>query len=113
MWKELAASPTTAAFAPPASAALTPAAATAVSLAWHHRASFVHHHGPAHEIPAIARFNSVVRSSVVVDFNESKAACFSSKSVAHHVDTVYSDPSLRKKIGYIGLSRRIGEVPDE
>jgi hypothetical protein len=102
-----------AAFAPAASAALAPAAATAVSLAGHHRASFVHHHRPAHEIPAVACFNCVVGSGVVVDFNESKAAGFSSKSVAHYVDTVYSDPSLRKEIGYIGLSRRIGEVPDE
>jgi hypothetical protein len=55
----------------------------------------------------------VVGSGVIVDFNKSKAACFSSKSIAHYVDTVYSDSSLRKEIGYIGLSRRIGEVPDE
>src|SRR5580704_4137581 len=107
---QLPASPPAAAFAP----ALTPAAAaTAMSLAWHHRTSFVHHHGPAHKVPAIASLNSVVRSGVIVDLNECKAACFSSKSIAHYVDTVYSDSCLRKEIGYIGLSRRIGEGPDE
>jgi hypothetical protein len=103
-----------AAFAPSASAALTPSTTTAaMSLARHHRASFIHHHRAAHQIPAVACFNGVVRSGVIVDFNESKAARFSSKSIAHYVDTVYSDPSLRKEIGYIGFSRRIGEVPDE
>jgi hypothetical protein len=115
-WKDergLAASPPTAAFPP--SATFTPSASTAatVSLARHHRAGFVHNHRPAHEIAAVASFNGVVRGSVIVDFDESKAAGFSSKTVAHHVYAVHIDPSLRKEIGYIGLRRRIGEVPDE
>jgi hypothetical protein len=109
----LAASPPTAAFTPPAATFTPTSAAPTVSLARHHRASFVYHHRPAHKIAPVAGFDGVVRSGVVVDFNESKAAGLSGKSVAHHVNAVHIDPSLRKEIGYIGLCRRIGEVPDE
>jgi hypothetical protein len=84
-----------------------------MSLARNHRASFVDHHRPSHEIAAVASFDGVIRGGVIVDFDESKAAGFSGKTVAHHVYAVHSDTSLRKEIGYIGLRRRIREVPDE
>src|SRR5580658_10515232 len=93
-WKderELAASTPTAAFTPSATAAFTPSSsstAATVSLARHHRAGFVHNHRPAHEIAAVASFNGVVRGSVIVDFDESKTAGFSSKTIAHHVYAV-------------------------
>jgi hypothetical protein len=117
-WKaerELAASPPTAPFTPSATATFAPSSASTatVSLARHHRAGFVHNHRPAHEIAAVASFNGVVRGSVIVDFDESKAAGFSSKTIAHHVYAVHGDSGLRKEIGYIALRRRIGEVPDE
>jgi hypothetical protein len=114
--RELAASTPTAAFTPSATATFAPSSSTTaatVSLARHHRAGFIHNHRAAHEIAAVASFDGVVRGGVIVDFNESEAAGFSSKTVAHHVYAVHSDPSLRKEIGYIGLRRRIGEVPDE
>jgi hypothetical protein len=100
-------------FTPPAAAFTPPASTSAVSLARHHGARFVHYHCPTHQIAAVASFDGVVRSSVIVDFDESKAAGFSSKSVAHHVHAVHGDPGLRKEIRYIGLRRRIREVPDE
>ena len=111
----LAAAPPAAAFTPSsATTAFTPSSSAAtVSLARHHRARFVHYHCPTHQIAAVASFDGVVRSGVIVDFDESKAAGFSSKSVAHHVHAVHGDPGLRKEIRYIGFCRRIGEVPDE
>jgi hypothetical protein len=118
-WKdesELAASPPTAAFTPSATTTFAPCSSSTtatVSLARNHRAGFIHNHRTAHEIAAVASFNGVVRGGVIVDFDESEAAGFSSESVAHHVYAVHIHPSLRKEIGYIGLRRRIREVPDE
>jgi hypothetical protein len=111
-WKNenLTAPASTAAFTPPA--AFTPSApSTAAVLARNHRASLVHHHGPAHKIAAVAGFNGMVGGSVIVDFDESEATSLSGKPITHHIHAVHGDTRLRKEIRYVGLSRRIGEVP--
>jgi hypothetical protein len=101
--------------APAVSAAFTPSATftppAAMTLAGHHRARLVHHQSAAHQIPAIARFDGMIRGRIIVDFYKSKTASLPGKPIPHHVYAVNVNTGLSKEICNIGLGRRIGEVP--
>jgi hypothetical protein len=107
---ELAAAASAAAFTPPASIA---AATAPAALARNHRARFVDHQGPAHEVAAIAGLDSAIGGAVIIDFDEPEPAGFSGESIPHYVDAVYADSRLREEIRDIGFGCRIGQVPYE
>jgi len=91
-------------------ATLTPPTTAATPFARHHGASFVDHQRAAHQVAAIAGFDGVVSSRVIMDFDESEPAGLSGEAVAHYIDAVHGDSSLRKEIRYVGFSCRIGEI---
>jgi hypothetical protein len=104
----IAAAATAAATATPVA---TPSAATATTaLARCHRTSFVHYHGAAHKVAAIARLDGTICGLRIVDVDETESTCFTGKPIPHYIDCVHGHTRVCKKALNIILAGTIRQV---
>jgi hypothetical protein len=75
-----------------------------------HWAGFVHHHGSAHQILAVAGVDGLLGHGVIVDFHESESARLACKTIAHDGHRIDSHTIVREKTLDIGLIGSVGKV---
>src|ERR1700730_13126647 len=89
---------------------LAATATTTTAFASRHGTSFVHYHGAAHELAAVASLNSPVGYRRIVDVDKAESPCFAGKPVPHYIYCVHGHTRLRKKAFNIRLAGTIRQV---
>src|ERR1039457_3031350 len=90
--------------------AATAATSSAAALASRHGTSFVHYHGAAHQVAAVARLDGASGRGGIVDVHKTESACFAGKTVSHYIDCVDRYTRLRKERFDIRLAGTIWQV---
>jgi hypothetical protein len=66
-----------------------------------HRPRFIDYQRPPHQVFPVARRDRRLRLGIIINLDESEAACLAAESISHHIDTVHVVTGLYKEILHI------------